>query len=46
MPQTSHTKAADAHETAAKAHRTAAEHHGKGDRKTAHSHSEVVFPQK
>jgi hypothetical protein len=47
LPNTSHTKAAEAHETAAKSHRTAAEHHAKGDHAsgqqhstTAHGHSE------
>jgi hypothetical protein len=39
MPNTSHTKAAEAHEAAAKSHRTAAEHHGKNDHKKGHEHS-------
>ena len=31
MPNTAHTKAAEAHEATAKTHRMAAEHHTKGD---------------
>ncbi|PKU23043.1 hypothetical protein [Telmatospirillum siberiense] len=40
MPQTSHTKAADAHEAAVKMHRSAADEHAKGDHKAGLEHAE------
>lgn len=40
MPQTSHTKAADAHEAAVKMHRAAAEDHATGDHKAGFDHAE------